>query len=68
MKTDPFSKPKTNPKTRLKTPKPKRPIIFDSKNPSIADTIKVERKIKINARILEMCGLLRCSLIMLVGT
>ena len=54
MKTDPFSKPKTNPKTRLKTPKPKRPIIFDSKNPSIADTIKVEKKIKINARILEM--------------
>ena len=47
MKTDPFSKPKTSPKTRLKTPKPKRPIIFDSKNPSIADTIKVEKKIKI---------------------
>ncbi len=59
MKTDPFSKPNTSPKTRLKTPKPKRPIIFDNKNPSIADTIKVEKKIKIKARIFDIWRLLR---------
>ena len=59
MKTDPLSKPNTSPKTRFKTPKPKRPIIFDNKNPSIEDAIKVEKKIKIKARILEIWGLLR---------
>ena len=54
IKTDPLSKPKTSPKIRLKTPRPKRPIILDSKNPSVADTIKVERKIKIKARNLDI--------------
>ena len=43
-KTDPLSNPKNKPKILLKTPKPKRPIIFDNKNPSIADTINVEKK------------------------
>ena len=54
MKTEPLSKPKTNPKILFKTPKPKRPIVFDNKNPKIEDIIKVEKKIKIKARILEI--------------
>ncbi len=59
IKTDPLSNPKNKPKILLKTPKPKRPIIFDNKNPSIADTINVEKKIRIKARILEICELFK---------
>lgn len=54
MKTEPLSKPKTRPRVLFKTPKPKRPITFDNKNPKIEDTMKVEKKIKIKARIFEI--------------
>ena len=54
IKTDPFNKPKTSPNTLFKTPKPRRPIIFDNRNPSIADIMKVEKKIKTKARIFEI--------------
>ena len=54
IKTEPLRKPKISPRILFKTPRPKRPITFDNKNTTIEDIMKVEKKIKIKARIFEI--------------